>query len=181
MTLKDATAFIAFENKNPSPQRWLDLGCGTGLFTLALAGNLPAGSKIIAIDKDEKALRKIPATLNDVVIQTIVADFVSHTLDVKDIDGILMANSLHYVNHKETLLNKLISSMKANGVFLIVEYDRQAGNPWVPYPLTVNAAKVLFKSVGYSHFDVLNKRPSAFGRYYMYAAMVGSLNHEKQL
>ena len=172
MNRKDATEFILFENKNPLPQLWLDLGCGTGLFTLALAGNLPPGSKIIAIDKDEKALTKIPATVNNVVIQTLAADFVYDALDVKEADGILMANSLHYVKDKETLLKKLISSMKTNGVFLIVEYDRHAGNQWVPYPLTIEAAKALFKGLGYSGLEVLNKRPSVFGRHYMYAAII---------
>jgi ubiquinone/menaquinone biosynthesis C-methylase UbiE len=172
MNRKDATEFISFENKNPLPQLWLDLGCGTGLFTLALAGNLPEGSKIIAIDKDEKALRKIPATVNDVVIQSIAADFVYDALDVKEVDGILIANSLHYVKDKETLLKGLISSMKTNGVFLIVEYDREKGNQWVPYPLTIDAAKALFKGLGYSGFHGLNKRPSVFGGYYMYAAIV---------
>jgi ubiquinone/menaquinone biosynthesis C-methylase UbiE len=172
MNLRDATVFISFENKNPLPQLWLDLGCGTGLFTLALAGNLPPGSKIIAVDKDEKALKKIPATVNDVVIQTLAADFVYDALDVKEVDGILMANSLHYVKDKETLLRKLISSMKTNGIFLIVEYDRQAGNQWVPYPLTIDAAKTLFKSLGYSGLHVLNKRPSVFGGHYMYAAII---------
>ncbi len=171
MNRKDATVFISFENKNPLPQLWLDLGCGTGLFTLALAGNLPPGSKIIAIDKDEKALRKIPATVNDVVIQTRVADFVYDALDVKDVDGILMANSLHYVKDKETLLKKLVSSMKTKRIFLLVEYDRQQGNQWVPYPLTIDTAKVLFKSLGYAGLHVLNKRPSVFGEHYLYAAI----------
>jgi ubiquinone/menaquinone biosynthesis C-methylase UbiE len=172
MNRKDATEFISFENKNQLPQLWLDLGCGTGLFTLALAGNLPPGSKIIAIDKDEKALTKIRATVNNVVIQTMAADFVNDALDVKEVDGILMANSLHYVKDKEALLKKLISSMKTNGVFLIVEYDRQTGNQWVPYPLTIDAAKALFKGLGYSGFHVLNKRPSVFGGYYMYAVII---------
>jgi ubiquinone/menaquinone biosynthesis C-methylase UbiE len=157
---------------------WLDLGCGTGLFTLALARNLQAGSKIIAIDKDEKALRKIPATVNEIEIQTLAADFISETLDVKGVDGILMANSLHYVQEKKTLLNNLIVSMKTNGMFLIVEYDRQSGNPWVPYPLTIEDAKELFKSIGYIGFHVLNKRPSSFGRFHMYAAIVTQLNIE---
>ena len=172
MNREDATEFILFENKNPLPQLWLDLGCGTGLFTLALAGNLPAASKIIAIDKDGKALRKIPATVNNVTIQTLAADFVYDALDVKEVDGILIANSLHYVKDKETLLKKLISSVKTNGVFLIVEYDRQAGNQWVPYPLTIDAAKALFRNLGYPGFHVLNKRPSVFGGYYMYAAII---------
>ena len=171
MNRKEAEKFILFENKNPLPQLWLDLGCGTGLFTLALAGSLPLGSKIIAIDKDEKALRKIPATVNDVVIQTMAADFVYDALEAKEVDGILMANSLHYVKDKETLLRKLISSMKTNGVFVIVEYDRKAGNQWVPYPLTIDAANALFKSLGYSGFHVLNKRRSVFGGD-MYAAII---------
>jgi ubiquinone/menaquinone biosynthesis C-methylase UbiE len=171
MNLKDAAAFIMFENKKTSRQLWLDLGCGTGLFTAALASNLPAGSKIIAIDNDEKALRQVPPTVNHVIIQTIAADFVSGTLDAKDIDGILMANSLHYVKDKQTLLNKLIASMKTKGVFVIVEYDIQAGNQWVPYPLTIDAAKALFKGSGYSDFHVLNRRASVFGRHYMYAAI----------
>src|SRR4051812_40258291 len=172
MNQQDATEFILFENKNPQPQLWLDLGCGTGLFTLALAGNLPADSKIIAIDKDEKALRTIPATVNGVVIQTMAADFVYDALDVKEVDGILMANSLHYVKDKETLLKKLISSMKTNGFFLVVEYDRHRGNQWVPYPLTIDAAKALFKSLGYTGLHVLNKRPSVFGRHAMYAVII---------
>ena len=172
MTLKDATAFIMFRNNNPSPQLWLDLGSGSGLFTLALAGNLPAGSKIIAIDKDESALRKIPATVNNVIIQTLAADFEGDGLDLKNVDGILMANSLHYVRDKETFLKKLVLSMKANGIFVIVEYDREATNQWVPYPLTIRAAKVLFKNLNYSDFHLLNKRRSAFGRYDMYAAIV---------
>jgi ubiquinone/menaquinone biosynthesis C-methylase UbiE len=174
MNLKDATSFIMFANKNPSPQLWLDLGCGTGLFTAALAANLPKGSKIVAVDKDEKAVRKIPASVKGVIIETTVANFVSDTLDVKNADGILMANSLHYVTDKQTLLKKFISSMKEKGIFLIVEYDRQASNFWVPYPLTIDEAKALFKSVGYSAFHLLNKRPSSFGRYDMYVAMITS-------
>ncbi len=172
MNRKEAEEFILFENKNPLAQLWLDLGCGTGLFTSALAGNLPVGSGIIAVDKDEKVLKKIPATVNDVVIQTMAADFVHDALDIKGVDGILFANSLHYLKDKETLLRRLISSMNTNGVFLIVEYDREAGNQWVPYPLTIDGANALFKSVGYSGFHVLNKRPSLYGGHYMYAAVI---------
>ena len=62
--------------------------------------------------------------------------------------------------------------MKTNEVFLIVEYDMQSGNQWVPYPLTIEAARALFEGLGYSDFHVLNKRASVFGRRYMYAAVV---------
>src|SRR5215212_3709062 len=97
MNLKEATELIAFENRVSTPQLWLDLGCGRGLFTLALASRLPAGSRIIAVDKDEKAMKQIPSAVNSIFIKAIVADFICDALDLKEIDGVLMANSLHYV------------------------------------------------------------------------------------
>ena len=171
MNLKQAIEFIAFENATSVPQLWLDLGCGTGLFTMALAHYLPAGSKIMAVDKDEKALEQLPARINGVTIETRVADFIQETLDVKGADGILMANSLHYVRAKEIFLHRLVSLLKLNSVFLLVEYDRTRANQWVPYPLAMAAAKDLFKNLGYSSFQVLNKRPSAYGGD-MYAAIM---------
>lgn len=171
MNVKQAIEFIAFENATSVPQLWLDLGCGTGLFTVALAHYLPVGSKITAVDKDEKALEQLPARINGVTIETRVADFIQEAPDVKGADGILMANSLHYVKAKEIFLHRLVSLLKLNPVFLLVEYDRTRVNQWVPYPLPIATAKELFKSLGYSNFRVLNKRPSAYGGD-MYAAII---------
>jgi SAM-dependent methyltransferase len=171
MNLKQAIEFIAFENATSVPQLWLDLGCGTGLFTVALAHYLSAGSKIKAVDKDEKALEQLPALINGVTIETRVADFIQEALDIKGADGILMANSLHYVKAKEIFLNRLVSLLKVNSVFLLVEYDRTRANQWVPYPLAMTAAKDLFKKLGYTDFRVLNKRSSAYGGD-MYAVLI---------
>jgi ubiquinone/menaquinone biosynthesis C-methylase UbiE len=112
MNLKQATELIAFENNVSTPQLWLDLGCGTGLFSIALANHLPAGSKIIAADKNKKALQQLPARINNVAIETRVADFIDDVLDVKEADGILMANSLHYVKDKENFLHRLVPMLK---------------------------------------------------------------------
>ena len=172
MNLKEAIEFIAFENKITTPQLWLDLGCGSGLFTMALTNYLPANSKIIAVDKDEKALKQIPASANHIQIEKIVADFIHDTLEVKGVDGIFMANSLHYVKNKEVFLDKIAALMKTNSAFLVVEYDRTTANHWVPYPLTVDTAKNLFKKLGYPGFYLLNKKPSVYGNHNMYAAII---------
>lgn len=171
MTLQGATTLIAFENLSSSPQLWLDLGAGDGLFTTALAQYLPPASKIIAVDKNAKALRQVPSVANEVSIETMVANFIDDTLHVNEADGILMANSLHYVKNKISFLHKLAPLLKRGGSFLLVEYNRTRANPWVPYPLTIDAAKELFSGAGFSNFKLLNKAPSSFGGE-MFAAMV---------
>jgi ubiquinone/menaquinone biosynthesis C-methylase UbiE len=171
MDLEQAKELIAFKNTISIPQLWIDLGAGRGLFTRALASYLPPGSKIIAVDKNENALRQLPAEVNSINIETITADFIVDTLDVKAVDGILMANSLHYVKDKETFLRKLTHLRKTNAFFLLVEYDRTRANQWVLYPITIDAAKELFKSAGYLNFQLLNTTPSAYGDE-MYAALI---------
>lgn len=171
MDLKQAKDLIAFENKGFAPQLWLDLGCGTGLFTVALSGYLTAGSTIVAIDREAASLRQFPQRINNVAIERKVCDFIDDPLDVSAVDGILMANSLHYVKDKEEFLGKLALLLKPNAVFLLVEYDRTRANTWVPYPLTIDAAKDLFTRTGYSNFTVLNKIPSAYGDE-MYAVLI---------
>jgi ubiquinone/menaquinone biosynthesis C-methylase UbiE len=104
------------------------------------------------------------------MIQTMAADFVFDALDVREGDGILMANSLHYVKNKETLLKKLISSMKTNGIFLIVELRQTSSNQLGSLSLTLMPRPGLFKA-GLFGFSLLNKRTSMFGRIYHVAAL----------
>lgn len=163
MDLKQATALIAFENLSTSPQLWLDLGAGSGLFTLALTHHLPVASRIIAVDRDVKALKQIPADVHGTSIETRVANFIDDAIAVKSADGILMANALHYVKDKTSFLKKMIPLLKTNGYFLLVEYNRTKANPWVPYPLTIDAARELFSNAGYTNFRLLNKTASVYG------------------
>lgn len=170
MDLQQAITLIAFENLSSSPQLWLDLGAGDGLFTTALAQHLPPASKIIAVDKNAKALRQVASVVNAVSIETVVANFMDDTIHTNGVDGILMANSLHYVKNKIPFLKKMAPLLKRGGSFLLVEYNRTRANPWVPYPLTIDTANELFSEAGYSNFKLLNKAPSSFGGE-MFAAM----------
>jgi precorrin-6B methylase 2 len=62
MYIADATELIRIDQiAGARAQRWCDLGCGAGTFTLALATLLPPGSVIHAIDKDEHRYRRFPA------------------------------------------------------------------------------------------------------------------------
>ena len=155
------------------PTTWADLGCGTGTFTLALADLLAPGSVIQAMDTDASALRKIPPAHKSVSITTHRGDFLKPQLwPFAELDGILMANSLHYVEDQATFIRACASRMKSSRHFLIVEYDTDAANRWVPYPVTQTRLTTLFNGAGYASIKLLRSRPSLYRRAPLYAALI---------
>ena len=172
MRLRDAVKLLAGSDLAAlGPTAWADLGCGTGTFTLALAELLAAGSAIHAMDVDGSALRKIPATHNRVDITTHRGDFTHASWPFEDLDGVLMANSLHYVADQARFIAACERRLTSRR-FLIVEYDTDDANPWVPYPVSVDRAKSLFGAAGYLSFQVLGSRPSVYRRAAIYAALI---------
>jgi SAM-dependent methyltransferase len=154
------------------PTTWADLGCGDGLFTRALAEVLAAGSVIHAMDQDRGALRKVPARQGDVDIVAHHGDFTRQPWGFGEFDGVLMANSLHYVGEQAAFIGRCARQMKAAHRFLIVEYDLAVANPWVPYPINRERLSTLFTAAGYSSIAILSTRPSRYQRGSLYSALI---------
>jgi SAM-dependent methyltransferase len=174
MRLRDAVDLLADSDVGAlGPTIWADLGCGTGTFTLALADLLAAGSTIYAMDLDGPALQRIPSAHKAVRIVTHRGDFTTQPWPFADLDGILMANSLHYVKHQAAFIRACESQMKSRRRFLIVEYDTSAASRWLPYPLSRTTLAHLFARAGYSSIRVLRSRPSVYRRAPFYAAAIG--------
>lgn len=171
MQLSDAIALIDHPSLHSSnTSTWADLGCGSGLFTQALSSFLTAGSTVHAIDK--ASVHQLPDHFNDVFIKKAQLDFVATPLLLSSLDGILMANSLHYVKEQLAFIKKAETSLHKNGSFLIVEYDTDRANTWVPYPLSFSALKKLFHQAGYALVEKINERPSLYNSSRMYAAVI---------
>jgi trans-aconitate methyltransferase len=170
--LRDAVDLLAdsFVGKL-GPTTWADLGCGTGTFTLALAELLSPGSTIHAMDRDDSALRKVPPAHKGVRITTHRGDFTNQTWPFTNLDGILMANSLHYVENQPTFIRRCEREMKFPR-FLLVEYDTDEPGRWVPHPVSRARLKSLFTSAGYSSVTMLRSRPSVYRRAALYAALI---------
>lgn len=133
---------------------WADLGAGEGAFTLALADLLGPSAHIVAVDKDAGALRAIGHG-----IETRVADF-TKPLDLRDLDGIVMANSLHYVRDKQPVLERVRSMLRPAGRLIVVEYGADRGNPWVPYPFTYPQWETISARAGFKNTRLLKTVPS---------------------
>jgi ubiquinone/menaquinone biosynthesis C-methylase UbiE len=152
-------------------QVWADLGAGTGFFTQALARYLQPGSTLIAVDKGKADLEKIQVP-KEMILQTLKADFTDSDLKLEGLTGVLMANSLHYVKDKTAFIKNIERSFAEKGNFLIVEYDTEQANPWVPYPVNFSSLKELFNKAGYASVVKINETPSAYGAKNIYSAWI---------
>ena len=176
MRLRDAIQMLAESGIDAlGPATWADLGCGTGTFTLALADLLTRGSRIHAVDQDGAVLRGIPSEHKGVSITTHRIDFTDAMLPLANLDGILMANSLHYVENQAAFIRECESHMNARRYFLLVEYDTSEASRWIPYPVSRTRLATLFERAGYSSVRVLRSRPSLYRRASLYAIAVGPL------
>lgn len=156
-----------------APGTWADLGCGDGTFTRALAQLLASGSVVHAVDVDAAALANIPRGRDGVAIVTHQADFTQQPWPFDErLHGILMANSLHYVRDQDAFVRECATRLTDNGRFIIVEYDLERPNRWVPYPVSRRGLTALFTAAGYSSPVWLGSRPSVYQRGEMYAALI---------
>jgi ubiquinone/menaquinone biosynthesis C-methylase UbiE len=144
---------------------WADLGAGTGAFTLALAELVGPGGRVIAIDRDRGALRELERAVRPggSSVDTKVADF-TKDLDLPSLDGVVMANSLHFVRDKAPVLARVRGLLKSAGRLLLVEYDADEGNDWVPYPLSFQTWRALADANGFTDTRELASVPSRFLR-----------------
>ncbi|MEJ0031060.1 MAG: class I SAM-dependent methyltransferase [Bacteroidota bacterium] len=140
-----------------SIQTWTDLGAGSGLFTNALSQLLPKGSTITAIDKSKSKI-EVAAGIN---LVTKVGDFV--TMGLEETDGVLMANSLHYVKDQKQFLNSLKKITKR---VVLVEYNMDNPNAWVPYPISFNTLRSIIDA------KLLAETPSQYQPRGIYSALI---------
>lgn len=144
---------------------WADLGAGEGAFTLALADLLGDRGQIIAVDKDRRALaenaRQLAMRFPNTPAEHRAADF-SDPLDLPPLDGVVMANSLHFHKRKAPILDRVVGMLKPNGRLILVEYNVDSGNMWVPHPLSFETWRGLASAHGFEAARLLFVQPSRF-------------------
>jgi ubiquinone/menaquinone biosynthesis C-methylase UbiE len=170
MNLRDAAALIHDAVPRPGTRAsWADVGAGDGTFTRALAELLGSTATIYAVDRDARAigaLKRFAARASAHVIP-VEADFALLLelpgLGGAGLDGLLLANALHFVRDAAGVLARLGRLLRPGGRVVLVEYDRRAASRWVPYPIPADRLPPLAAAAGLSTPVVVGTRPSAFG------------------
>ena len=166
MKHEDAVALIA-DAVGGHGAVWVDLGAGGGTFTRALAELLPEG-RVYAVDRDANAIAALSAwaTTHAFHVTALVADL-SRALDLETlipspVDGILIANALHFIRDADETLARFVKSLRPGGRLVLVEYDRREASRWVPYPVPITRLPSLATAAGLSPFTVTASRPSTY-------------------
>jgi SAM-dependent methyltransferase len=156
------------EPAGPAGADWADLGSGSGAFTLALADLLGPGGRILSVDRDAGALRqqaaamaaRFPATGLRQIVADFTGDLTGH--DLPALDGIVMANSLHFQTDHVPVVRRVATQVRPGGRFVLVEYDADRGNPWVPHPLSFETWRRVARDAGLTEPRLIGRVPSRF-------------------
>ncbi len=154
---------------------WADLGAGGGNFTWALAERLGAPATLYALDRDPQAIRDLqrraersPAAAP---IYPLLADF-TQPLALPLLDGVLMANALHFQREPRTVLRQIAEALRPGGSLLLVEYDVTIPRSYVPCPVPWESLPTLLRGSGFSAPTRLGTRRSPSTGIAMYAALM---------
>jgi SAM-dependent methyltransferase len=180
MEIEDAIQLIR-EGVGTGTGVWADLGAGAGTFTRALAQLLGAGSTIYAVDDDEAAVAALRAwsVAGPTRIIPVQGDFTQPFdlpgLGDAPLDGLLLANALHFVRDPRIVLTHLTQRLRVGGRVVLVEYDRRAASQWVPFPIHASRWAHLATSAGLAQPAVTATRQSAYAGV-LYAAVATRLD-----
>jgi len=171
--MKHADHVALLEKGVDGPGVWADLGSGTGAFTLALADLLGPEGEIYSLDRDAGALRQQQRTMRarfpDVRVHYIVADLsrpatqeAGRPFGMPPLDGAVAANLLDFFRDNGPVLGTIHAALKPGGRLLVVEYNADRGNPWVPHPFSYRTWETLAARHGFAGTRLMETRPSRY-------------------
>lgn len=108
--------------KHLKDKRVLDLGCGTGRYSLRIA---KFAEEVVGVDISEKSVdfaNKIAIENNISNFKGIVFDY-SKPIQENYFDYILMVNVVHHINDIDSILENVHKSLKQDGSLIIFEFN----------------------------------------------------------
>src|SRR5215471_3364611 len=153
----------------PGPGTWADLGAGEGTFTRALAARLGHGARIYAVDRDARALKALERARASLVadVVTVRADMARDLelpgAEPATLDGLLLANALHFLPDTPRALARLTRWLRPGGSAVLIEYDQRTSSRWVPYPVDADGLPALFEAATLTPPQIVARIGSAFG------------------
>lgn len=144
---------------------WADFGSGSGAFTFALADLLGTDGHIYSVDQNSGALRDQAVAMRrqfpETQLHQIHGDF-TQRIRLPPLDGVVAANALHFVRDQVAVLKLVRETLKPGGRLVVVEYNTDRGNQWVPNPFSFTTFVLLAEGAGFDGARQLSSRPGRF-------------------
>ena len=107
-----------------SGMRVLELGCGTGTGTLAVAARLNGTGKVTGLDVSPKMLEQARMKLSQTGPSNVKFLLASaHDLDYHTtFDVVFSTNSFHHFSDKDDIFRRVWRALKPNGCFLVQDF-----------------------------------------------------------
>lgn len=107
----------------------VDLGAGTGYFSVVLSKAVGPTGKVYALDVDDELLAYLRARLEKEKIGNIIARRVpadDPQLAAQSVDVVFLCNVYHHLSGRGDYLKKLAAALKPGGRIAIVDYHKRA-------------------------------------------------------
>jgi SAM-dependent methyltransferase len=165
MNHADALALLSAAIPSAAGETWADLGAGSGTFTRALAALLGPTGRVYAIDADPRAVATLARLPSDAASAPVVAmqGDVAKPLGLPPLDGVVLANVLHFVANPADALAGIAAQLRPGGRLVLIEYENRAPSRWVPYPVAFTRFQALAAEASLSPPQIVATRPSTYG------------------
>ena len=106
----------------------LEIGCGSGLVTMALCEDL---GTIVALDTSEEALKALQAKIDDMGVSNITPlrlDLTVDPLPDLQVDVIFSSMALHHIADPARMVKRAARLLRPGGVMCIADLDAEDGS-----------------------------------------------------
>ncbi len=143
---------------NISEKSIMDIGCGTGYFTVKLAQK---GAKVICADVDTAFQtyvdeRKQKEGYSDEQIETRLIPYDNPTLDEGEVDIVLIVDTYHHIEDRITYFQKVLRGLGRSGKLMVVDFIKEETPHGPPVEMRIDRESVIeeLKQAGFSEFEV---------------------------
>ena len=153
--------------------RVADIGCGTGVYTIALANEVGEMGQVYAVDVHREALHTLAGTLDKRGIQNVemiwanVEEYIP--IDGYSLDAVVVSNVLFQLGNINLLLDHISKLLKPEGQLLMVEWSDSHGGIG-PHKDHVIEESYAEKLVLEHNFRILKRLPAG-SYHYAFIAM----------
>jgi SAM-dependent methyltransferase len=138
----------------------IDVGAGTGYFSLPLAGSIPT-AKIVALDVAPKLLEKLMKRAGQEGLAQRIETLESEAEEAWQVaagsaEVVLMSSIYHEFDNRKAVLEQARRALAEGGWLIITDWDPEAPGTWGPpreHRISAENAQVELKAAGFEKAD----------------------------